>query len=276
MKVIKNINNNFALAVDDDGNILVVRGKGIGFGNVGRKINIADVERSYYDVNEQCAKIINNISEEIIDVATLIVDKARQQLNTPIDSGIIFTLADHINFAIQRFQKNIEMKLPIAYDVRYFYAQEMEIGQYGLNIIRDKLKFDLSDDEAVYIALHLINAEEQAENKDEMLNNSIIEGITEIIEKEYCLKINKNNFNYSRFVSHMHYLFKRGKTNHLIYSDNSAIYENLKREYQRTYVCADKINSYLSEKINLNLSDEEKMYLMLHINRLCTREDYSK
>lgn len=276
MKVIKNINNNFALATDNDGCMLIIRGKGIGFGSVPRIVDISAVERSYYDIDMECVKIINNIPDQIIEAATIIIDRARKQLVTPIDSGAVFTLADHINFAIQRMRQGINVQLPIAYDIQYFYEKEMEIARYGLEIIEKKTNIRLPEEEANYIALHLINAQQHPGSDMELLDNEIIEEITRIIEKEYEIKINKNNFNYSRFASHMHYLFKRIKTNHLICSDNSAIYKKIKDEYEKTYLCTEKIEKLLKEKKKISLSDEERLYLMLHINRLCSREDYNK
>ena len=101
----------------------------------------------------------------------------------------------------------------------------------------------------------------------------IIEKITELIEEEYQLRINKENFNYSRFVSHMHYLLKRGKCKELLSTDNRKLYHILKEDQPLTYVCTEKVSKYFVNETGIQLTDEEKLYLMLHINRLCTRED---
>ena len=46
----------------------------------------------------------------------------------------------------------------------------------------------------------------------------------------------------------------------------------LKKEYPGAYRCAQKISIVFEQHLGKPLSDEEKMYLMLHTNRLCTRE----
>lgn len=274
MQIIKNINNNFAIAIDGAGNRLIVSGKGIGFGSVPRTLDdITRINRSYYDVDEAYISMINEIPEEIIDISNRIVDKARMVIDNPISSNIVFTLADHINFSIQRYKKKMNIKLPIVYDIQHLFENEMSIGEYGLKLIHKELNIYLPKEEAAYIALHIINAEEQDRNKKVNQDEEIIDKITDIIEKEYDIKINKDNFNYSRFVSHMHYLLKRGKTKHLIYSDNNTIYDKLKNDYQKTYDCVKKVSEYLNRILKIELTDEEKLYLMLHINRLCTRED---
>lgn len=70
MKIIKNINNNFAIAVDSQGNQLVVSGRGIGFGEVPREIkDITIINRSYYDVDPQYIAMINDIPETIVNLS---------------------------------------------------------------------------------------------------------------------------------------------------------------------------------------------------------------
>lgn len=274
MKIIKNINNNFAIAVDGAGNQLIVSGKGIGFGTVPREIkDLTIINRSYYDVDEMYISMIQDLPKEIIEISGKIVDKVRLMIENPISSNIVFTLADHINFSIQRYQKNMNLKLPIMYDIQHLFEKEVEIGNYGLKLIQEQLNIHLPKEEAAYIALHIINAEEQTKNKKIKEDEKTIYDITKIIETEFNLEINKDNFNYSRFVSHMYYLLKRGKTKHLLFSDNNAIYEKLKTDYQKTHDCVNIICQYLSDALHMDLTDEEKLYLMLHVNRLCTRED---
>ena len=160
MQIIKNINNNFAIAIDGAGNRLIISGKGIGFGSVPRDLeDITRINRSYYDVDEAYISMINEIPEEIIDISNRIIDKARMVIDNPISSNIVFTLADHINFAIQRYKENMNIKLPIVHDIEYLFDTEMEIGEYALTLIRKTLKVFLPKEEAAYIALHIINAE---------------------------------------------------------------------------------------------------------------------
>lgn len=277
MRIIKNINNNFAIAVDGAGNRLIISGKGIGFGKVPRELeDITRINRSYYDVDEAYVSMLNEIPEEIIAISAQIVDQARRHIDNPISSNIVFTLADHIHFSIQRCQKQMNVQLPIVYDIQHLFEKEMSIGAYGLRLIQKELHITLPKEEAAYIALHIINAEMQDKNKKTDKDNEIIEHILTIIEREYDMQINKDNFNYSRFVSHMHYLLKRGESKQLINTDNKAIYDKLKQDYRQSYECVRQVSAYLNGIFHMELSDEEKLYLMLHINRLCTREDCNR
>lgn len=272
MRVIKSINTNFAIAVDGHGKRLIVAGKGIGFGEIPREItDLNQIERSFYDIDDIYVSMINSIPEDVIAISSKIIDKARFTIDNLNNTNIVFTLADHINFCIERYRKNIKIRLPIVYDVQHFFEEEYEIGKYGLKLINETYNLNMPIEEASYIALHIINAEEMQDNRKSMKNDEAIEDITRIVEKDYDITIDKSNFNYACFATHMQYLLKRGTSKHLIQSDNNKIFMQVKEEYPKSYESAENISSYLKYTMGMNLSEEDKLYLMLHINRLCTR-----
>lgn len=274
MKVIKNINNNVSLCLDSNNIEVVAFGKGIGFTKPPYEVDLNQVQRTYYDIDPTYINMISDIPEEILDISDNIINYARIKLDNPVSSNIVITLADHINFAIQRYKENMNIKLPIVHDIQYLFETEMEIGEYALKLIKKKLKVFLPKEEAAYIALHIINAESMNKNKkQEKLDEEVIDDICDIIEKDFQIKVDKIGFNYSRFVSHMHYLLKRGKKNEMVKSENQKLYESLINTYPKTYECIQHVRKYLKDQMNWDLSDEECIYLMLHINRLCARED---
>ena len=93
-----------------------------------------------------------------------------------------------------------------------------------------------------------------------------------IIQNEYGIKIDRKNFNFSRFATHIDYLLKRSLKNDQINSKNKTMFESIKKEYPSAYCCALNINGIFKNKLQIELNDEEMLYLMLHINRLCARE----
>ena len=58
--------------------------------------------------------------------------------------------------------------------------------------------------------------------------------------------------------------------NKTINTENGKVYEELKKQYPKTYECVKRIEAFLT----IELNDEERLYLILHINRLCSYEDY--
>lgn len=271
MRAVKRINNNIVLCISKKGTEFIARGKGIGFHEFPYELSIKDVEKTYYDVDPGYYTMIDSIPEEILTISSDIVDYATDVLDCPLTGGLVFTLADHIQFAIERSKKHINIKLPIANDIEYLFDEEYKIGCYGLKLIRKKTNIYLPDEEASFIALHIINAKERSSNK-QMTDDKVIDDIIKIIEHQYNLVI-EQNFNYSRFVSHLHYLLKRGKSNDFFHSDNKDLFDEIKDSYPQSYICSLKIGDYLKDNLQFGITEEELLYLMLHINRLCTREE---
>ena len=275
MKVIKKINNNAAVCLDSQNHEMIAIGTGIGFPSVPYELDdLSIVQKTYYDVSFMHIELLNQISEKIFDISYKIVDMYRSSVKVAISSNLVFTLADHINFAIERTEKNISISTPLQYDIQHLYENEYMIGLKGIKMIQQELEIKLPRCEATNIALHLINAN----NNSTILKNDfnvdvIIDDITDIVGKEFQIYIQKDSFNYSRFVTHLQYLIKRIQQGEIFKSDNLKLYGKMKSDYSKAYKCVCIIKTYLKEELNYELNEEESLYLILHINRLCIRED---
>ena len=70
----------------------------------------------------------------------------------------------------------------------------------------------------------------------------------------------------------MNYLYSRVRNNAMHESENQKMYYSMITNYPDINVCVEKISKYLNDEYSINLNNEEKLYWMLHINRLCSRE----
>ena len=278
MKVIKKINNNVVICLDHNNRELVAFGRGIGFPAAPYELDdLSKIDRTYYGVNSSYMGQVNEIPEEVFEVAAKIVDMAVNYIDCELSSNLVFTLADHINFAIERNQRNMNLRNPFLYDIRYFYEKEMDIGNLAVKMIRRYLKVSLPEEEAGNIALHFINAEALSEKENEFnVSDTVVEEVTYLIEKELNIRIKREDFNYSRFVSHLQYLMKRKDAVSSISSDNIKLYMEMKEEFPVIYQCVLKIRDYMAGKLDWELSEEELLYLILHVNRLYAREDCNR
>ncbi|MGL9814024.1 PRD domain-containing protein [Enterococcus sp. DIV0098] len=275
MLVIKKINNNAAICKDSNQRELIAFGKGIGFPEIPYELtDLSIINRTYYGVDNNYLSLISSVPEEIFDLSAEIVDLAITKISSEMSPNIVFTLADHINFAIERIRKNINITNPLQYEVQHMYETEYEIGLQAIQLMKKRLGIFFPKAEATNIALHLINAQEKLNTTSAQMNSDeIINEITELIGQTFNMYIDKNSFNYSRFVSHMHYLLKRKEAEQTINTLNKKMFESMIDEYPKTYECVKKISEYLKDSIDWVLSQEEELYLMLHVNRLCLRED---
>ena len=69
------------------------------------------------------------------------------------------TLTDHINSAVERYQNGISLKNMMRHEIRKFYPQEYRIGCQAIEWIEKKTGIDLGEDEAAFIAMHIVSSE---------------------------------------------------------------------------------------------------------------------
>lgn len=193
MWVIKKINNNVAMGKDSRNREVVLLGKGIGYGG-----------------NTSLLSLLDEIDEEIWNLTFRIVDRGKVVLNTNLKSSFTFVLADHLNFAVERIKKGLVISNPLQYDIEHLYEKEMELAEWAISLIDKKNRIKLPHAETANIALHFAEAAEvasQMENKNDI--EWVIEDVTKNVEESLGLKLDRKEFNYSRFVTHVQYLIQR-------------------------------------------------------------------
>lgn len=267
MKIIKNINNNVVICQDSSGTELIAFGKGIGFRKPPCNIDIKDIERTYYNLDYRYISLLESIDENTIEISISVRDYARK-LNILTNENLVFSLADHITFAIERLKKGISFELPIANDIRQMFPKEIEIGKYALQLIQEKLGQTMPEEESIYIALDIINSEQQV-NNNWIDNSNLVSKIMNVISENMNVKINKNSFLYSRFVSHLYYLFQRTDVEETM--ENRGLLKSIQFTNPNEYKCSMKIKELVDQTFKTSISNDEVLYLTLHISRLCDR-----
>lgn len=275
MKIVLRINHNAALALDGNGNELVVLGKGVGFPQVPYELNdMSKISKTFYDVDSRYMELIASLSQPILLASADIVEQAEINLASDLNANLVFTLADHLNFAIERIKKGIEFATPLAYDVRHLYPTEYELGQLALDIVEDYVQFRLPESEAVNIAIHLINAEvETGDMHSMLLTIKIMTDVEQIIEKELRIVLDRDSFQYSRFIMHLRYLIQRLSEGKQLQDGIGVMLKGLMFQYPNVHACAQHISKYFKEKWSWECTQDELFYLMIHINRVREKQD---
>ncbi len=268
MKVIKNINNNVAICLDSNGLDVVVFAKGIGFKKPPYEIDVSEIQRSFYDVNPSYIEMMANADEDIINIATEI-KRYSDEMNIVTSSNLLFSLIDHITFAIQRSQEGVFFNLLLSNDISHLYPNEMKIGKYAVDLIYKVKKIRLPKEEAAYIAMNIINSEREVSNK-QASEEKMINDIVKIIEDESNITIDRESVSYSRFESHMRYLLKvrKVKEEDSLYPD---LLETVKNNYKEDFDCALKVRDCLKASGFGPFSNDDVLFLTIHINKLRTR-----
>lgn len=273
MQVIKKINNNVALCVDHSGREVVAMGKGLGFGPIPREVPLREIERTFYDIDDTGRNVMKDLPSNVLLFAAGVIDTAVNELPYDLSPNAVLLLADHIAFILERNRKRMNVRMPLAYDVQQTYPAEYKLAEDVVRQIRLEFAAGISMDEAAGIALNLINnrAEEAPQERTEG-DAGMLEDVTEIVEEYFKLWVARDSFNYSRFATHLQYLFQRIHQQKTIDSENIRMYRDLRSEFPDISACVEKIAAHMNEKWECSLSEEEKLYLILHVNRICAKE----
>lgn len=271
MKLLKKINNNYALALDSNGEKIIVEGRGIGFQKMPCEVALSQIKRTYYNTKEQDISLIQSVCDEVLEISSKVFEYASTQIASKLNPNLTFILADHIQFCLERYHDHIDIRMPIYYDIEHLYPNESKLADYAMELIQQKFGIQLPQSEKTGIALNIINSEivTQPMRKDK---DDIIELCTAVIESSMQITIHKDSFNYSRFASHLEYLLRRASEPITSTSENLKLYASITQDFPHLETCVEKLELLLKER-KYYLNNEEKLYLMLHINRLCSRED---
>jgi len=274
--IIKKIfNNNAILAKDSDKHEFVVMGCGIAFKkNVGDKVEENLIEKTFIlkqkDASEKFKLLLEDIPTEHVSLCYDIIEYAKNILGVELNDYIYVTLTDHISYALKLFDEGLNRPNPLIWEIKKFYTKEFEIGLKALEFIEDETGTRLPEDEACNIALHLINAQVNKSNgKIEDITNQtkMIKDILNIVKYAYNIPLDEKSLNYERFITHLRFFFQRLNKNQEVEGEDDFLLKQVKAKYKKAFDCMLKIEAYLEKE----LSDEEKLYLTIHIQRVTQR-----
>lgn len=270
----KVINNNIIVILDEHGNERILMGRGIGFKKrPGENYDMHMVEKEFTlslgEQTEQLADLLNEIPMQIIDASIAIVDYAVKELGKKVNESVIISLSDHIYTAIERSKQGIYIKNILLWETKKFYPAEYRAGQHALDIIKAKTNVELFDDEAGFIALHIVNAQMEESVGDMYGLTKVMQEIVNIIKYTCQIVFDEDSFYYCRFITHLKFFAQRLLT-HTTYegSDSKELLEVVKKQYKKAYACVGKVSEFLNNNYDYVLSEEEQLYLTLHIARI--------
>lgn len=277
MKIKKPINNNILCAVDDKGNEVIVTGRGIGFGRkTGETIDPKRVEKLYRmedrAVQRRLRELIEQIPLEHLELTEELIAHIKAQIPQPLNESLLITLADHISFAIKRKREGIAFSNPLKGAVMSYYPAEYQLGRYCLAEIERRCGAALKEDEASFIALHIVNAELNTKMSEMYAITELIEGIIQVVEYYYQKRFDRDSLEFSRFVVHLRYFAQRLYQDKIMpdtEDEHDVMFRQLiARNCRQHYKCAQCIADYVRNACKKELSCEELVYLTIHLKRV--------
>lgn len=266
-------NNNVVLARGRSGREVVLTGRGLGFqAKPGQRVDPAKVARVFEatDGNEptELGALLAEIPPEHVALAGEALDLARVELGHDLRAGLVVPLADHLSFAIKRARNQLTMDYPLRAEVAHLYPRELAVAQQIVALVNSRIDVALPADEAVAVTLHLVNASfATADLAGTFQMTDVFQQILEVIASSFD-QVDRHGVAAARFITHLRYFFIRmhdgvqhtGQT--LPYSDAVT------QAYPAQYQCALRVQSILELRLGQPITDEEIVYLTMHIARL--------
>lgn len=275
MVINKILNNNAVITFNDKEKEIIIMGKGIAYGKrngdiideskITKKFILSSMERNCHFI-----EILSDIPTECIEICDDIVQYAKQKLAIKLDDSVYISLMDHISTSIERYKEGIKLKNKLLWEIKHFYKNEYEVGLYGIAMIQKVYGLNMLDDEAGFIALHIVSAEVSNDIHDIYEITGFIQNVLNIVKYHFKCDFDTDSHNYYRFITHLKFFGHRVFSKKSSQNDdlNNNLLDIIKEKYKEPYLCSLKIKQFIEKKYYYYLDDDEILYLTIHITKL--------
>lgn len=275
MKIAKILNNNVVTVIDEHQNESVVMGRGLGFKKqAGDTLDETLIEKVFKlksdELTSRLSELLSEIPAEVVTTADKIITLAKSRLSGKLQNSVYISLTDHCHFAIERHKQGVAIRNVLLWEIKRLYQKEFELGQDALDIIEQRLGVRLPEDEAGFIALHLVNAQLDSDMPDVIHITKIMQEILNIVKYQLNIDYDEQALSYHRFVTHLKFFAQRLMGKKPVFSDDESLHDVVKAKYALAYQCAEKIQIHIDQKYHYILTKEELMFLTIHIERVRT------
>lgn len=273
MRIDKIINHNIVISQDESGNEMILMGRGIAYQKKKNDI-IAEslIEKRFHlekeVISDHFIELLREIPEDIINVTHEVIEYIKTIMGSQINNRIYLTLLDHINYAVVRYLQGIQFNNLLLVEVKYLYKKEIKIAQEALAMINQRLMVNLPEDEAAFIALHIVNAQLELDMTEVTQVTTLINEILNIVRYQFKIKLDATTLDYDRFVTHLKFFARRLLRSQTKTEDDVALYEIVKERYPNEHTCTEIVEAHIKKIYELDLSLSEKLYLMMHMTRI--------
>lgn len=276
VKIAKVINNNIISVINEQNKELMIMGRGIGFQvKAGDPVNKEKIEKIYTldskEVSDKFKTLLREVPIEVMEVCEEIIRYAKTKYNKKLSDIIYVALTDHINFAIQRKKEGYEIKNALMWETKKLYKDEFSIGLESVKMIKEKLGIELPEDEAGFIALHILNAELNDDVSNIMAITKVIQEILRIVKYHFKIDFDEDSLNYFRFITHLKFFAQRMLSHTYLENNDDYLFTVVKEKHPNAFSCSIKINDYLQKEYQYALTKDEILYLTIHIERVTQR-----
>ncbi|MGP3279565.1 PRD domain-containing protein [Serratia bockelmannii] len=272
MKIERILNNNVVLVLDDLLQETVVMGKSIGLNKqVGDSIPIENIDKIFHlnsPFSGHISALVDSVPPLYLEIVRDIILHAQLKFEMDLHDSIFIALIDYLKFAMQRAENGLLIENSLLWEIEKDYPKEYLLGKYAISIIQQKTGLGLSDGEAGFIALHLVNA--QAGNHEQPMNplKIFINDIIELMKNRLSTTFKEDTLVYRRFVTHLRFLGQQILENKGVKAEDGMLPKQVWEECPNSVRCSKLIKKYIENHYKQSITDDEMLFLTIHIEHL--------
>ncbi|MGO2893093.1 BglG family transcription antiterminator LicT [Enterococcus devriesei] len=273
MVIEKVLNNNAVLALDESGEQIIVCGRGIAYKKRPGESVLQSAENQVYTLKNgkldvRLQQLLSEIPLEVLQLAEEIVTYGNELLGKRLSGSMAISLADHLHTTLQRHGEGIHLTNVMLWDIRRFYPQEFSVGLKALALIKRTFGVELPEDEAGFIAIHFVNARMGNNLKETIEVTKLMQDLTNIVKYHFNLEFDKEDVYYNRFITHLKFFSQRVLQGELYHEEDDGLSQLIQHKYPGAAGCIKRIEGLIESKYAYPLSEQEKSYLIIHVQRL--------
>ncbi|HKP06734.1 MAG TPA: PRD domain-containing protein [Microbacterium sp.] len=269
----KVLNNNVVISIDEQGRERVLMGRGLGFQlKASDTIDAGKVEKTFVlDQSgdpEHARRILTDVPYPVIEAVSAAVDGAERQLGRDLGRRLLIAVIDHVQYVLERLDNGIRIPTTTMPELRVLHPQEFAAATAMAEVISTRLARQLPDEEAVFLTMHLLNATRDEPNGTAAQLFRRVQHVVATVESGLGVTLDVDSPDYARFILHVQFLLQRLVSQSMLRSTDTSFFEFARMKYPDSYRIAEEVKRYVTAATGSDLSDEELLYLIVHVERL--------
>lgn len=273
-RIKKVLNHNTVIAISErEHQECLIMGKGIGFGKkVSERIETRPEDRVYslkeYTERGDAREIVQSVAPEFLEITNEVLNEA-EKIFGRIDRNVLFPLADHIAFAVQRIKNYEQISNPLTEDIRILFHMEFKAAEKIRPLLEKRMGIQIDDDEVGYVALHIHSAIDDEKVSQAMQMARAVRECISLVEQTVGKSIDVASLSYNRLMNHIRYMVARAMSGEKLKVNMN---DYMKIKFPEAYQMAESVCRQVGHSLGCELEEVEVGYLAMHIERVASDE----
>lgn len=274
MKVLRVLNNNVVLSRDEDGQGVILTGRGIGFrAQPGQEVAPEKIVQVFVPADgrdpDHLAESFAMIDQEVLRTVVIALRETGIEDRESHRPTLAIAVADHVSGALDRLRQGIEIEYPLQAEVQTLYAEEYDKARRLLIEINRQVDPKLPEHEATALALHLVNAGfATGDLSFTYTMTGVIQQMLAIVGERFGIVVDRHSMAAARFITHVRYMFVRIQQHRQLDGEQSLISRTICEAYPEAARTAEQLAVIVRLRMGDALSYDEIAYLALHVARM--------